>query len=148
MKRILSCLLVAVFVWMLIPLSEAETAIVEYLPDGSYFVTTIAAEDGPCLRGYTNQQRNSTYYNNSGVAQWKMTLYASFYYDGTTSYANSCLVSYTIYHDAWYYEEKQEETNGNVASGTLKMAYKVLGITIYTRSRSLTITCDKDGNIS
>ena len=148
MKKVLSCVFALLFLCMLIPKAKAETAEIEYLPDGSYFVTTIAADESDACRGNITRIKESIYYDASGVEQWRMKLTASFFYNGTTSYCTSCSVTYTIQNTAWHFDGKQENIDGNVAFGSLTMVKKFLGITIKTVTRSLTLTCDKDGNVS
>ena len=154
MKRITSFVLIGCMLLCLFPvLSNADEdrcgnmEMVEYLSDGSYFVTEIERIE-TLDKGTVSFLKQLHYYNSSDDLQWTMKLNAAFTYNGTTAACTSCSVTYTIQNTAWHYDSKQETIDGNVATGTLTMVKKLLGIPIKTVTRTLTITCDKDGNVS
>ena len=128
---------------------------VTYLDDGSYYVTVI--EDCPDVgdpvntagsRSTVTKSKSTTYYNSSNTAQWKFTLKGTITYDGSTSQCTGASSSVTIYNTAWSVYSKTASHSGNQATGNVTMQRKVLGIVVETKTRSLTLTCDKNGNVS
>lgn len=146
MKKTVAALLVCILFALLIPVSAADAAQAEPLPDGGYFVTETVVT--PVSRGSLNVEKRDYYYNNSGEKQWTMVLHGSFTYNGTTAACTSASITYTIYNSNWHFQSKNAWPSGNTANGTLTMDRKFLGITIQTVTKSLTITCDANGNIS
>lgn len=128
-----------------------------YFDDGSYCITTINTIESTfassCTDGIlsTNSSITSTkstiYYSALHTALWKFNLTASFTYNGSTSTCTSSSSSVDIYDTSWYVNSKTASKSGNKATGTVIMKRNVLGI-ITTRTASLTMTCDKNGNVS
>lgn len=159
MNKIVSTLLCIFFLFTAIPVAGAETvtttdsSYTEYLPDGSHYVTELhidscRTDSGMIGRSSTSGKKESVYYNAFGEKQWSMKLTGTFTYNGVTSACTAASVSYTIYNSAWQYQSKSASANGNAANGSLTMIKKLLGITVQTETKSLTIVCDKNGNLS
>lgn len=129
---------------------------VEYFDDGSYMVTTFedvefdTDEEVTLLSTYktVSKSKSSTYYTASGVAQWKFTIAGTFQYNGTTSSAKSASSSVTIYNSQWSVKSRNAYTSGNSVKGDIACTKKNLIIIPVTISRSLTLTCSKDGVFS
>ncbi len=125
---------------------DKTTTTVEYLDDGSYIVTTLTVPD-IYTRSTKSTNKTATYYENDGSAVWAYTLYASFTYDGKTSKCTSVSDSYVIYDDSWYMSSHSCKKDGNLASGTITMKKKVLGVVVDTVTKPVYISCNQYGNI-
>lgn len=164
MKRLLILLLAVILVFSL-PFSTAfATEIDEASAVGidfrDYSTETIWYSDGSSLEVHTESNtvpgtRNSltgerTYLkkDSSGALEWKATLTATFTYNGSTSTCTSASCSVPIYKSNWYVVSCTTARSGNTATTNLTMGYKVNGSTLYTRSYTITLSCDANGNLS
>ena len=104
MKKILSLLLCCslLFAVATLPASAKavpetpETRTVEYLPDGSYFVTELTRENS-LLRSSQGGSKTSTYYNSNDVAIFAVTVHGSFTYSyGVSSSATSASRCFSV----------------------------------------------------
>lgn len=102
----------------------------------------------------TNERGNSKtfsrsyeYYENN-IFRWSATLTGSFTYDGVTSTCTSSNLSFFISNSAWYVVSQYAYRSGNTAYGDYTMGARILGITYKTTSFNMSISCDKDGNVS
>jgi len=148
MKRMLSCVLVAILVIGVLPIcgnaSEVETICFE---DGSYATVEVVCY-GTRASGSVTGNKNYSYYDRNSVKQWKATLTGSFTYTGSSSTCTSSDINVTIYNSDWYVYSKSASKSGNTASGSATVAEKLLGVTITTVPVSLTLKCDANGNLS
>lgn len=148
--RIFSIVLIAVLLVGMFPVnvSAAQTheSIITF-DDGSYLQITI---EDISTRATNTRTANKylTYYNSSDEVEWEAKLTASFTYTGTTSSCTSASCSVTVNDSAWYVVSKSASYSGNTATANLTMGKKFLGITIDKPEYTITLTCDKDGNLS
>lgn len=110
--------------------------------DGSYAIITTGA--GSLTRAVIDKDKTYTYYNSSGQRCFSYTLYASFTYNGTTSSADDCHYFISIYRQGWEISTHREYVSGNTAYGSATFT----GPEDQTRSLSISLTCDKDGNVT
>lgn len=89
-----------------------------------------------------------TYYDSNDNVEWEAKLNASFTYDGTTSSCTSASCTVTIYDSVWYEISNTTTRSGSTATTALTMGRKFLGITISKPEYTITLSCDKDGNLS
>ena len=96
---------------------------VEYLEDGSYFITTVSE--------YTNynistlfaksssktKTKSTGYYNSNGDAYWTASITATFTYNGSTASCTSVSKSTTIYNSAWKCTASSCGKSGATATG-------------------------------
>lgn len=154
MKRTLSlvlCLIITLstltpFIAHAEELSEENKEIIVF-DDGSYLeivTTSVSTRASGSKTGY----KNYTYVDNSNVLQWKATLTASFTYTGTSSTCTSANCSVSISNSAWYVVSNSTSRSGNTATTNLTMGRKALGVTVSKPSFVITLSCDKDGNLS
>lgn len=160
MKRIICALLIIVMMLTVIPMAgaSAEQAPMEqivYYNDGSYLIINLEETENYSVSGTKAVQANSksgnktcTYYENTGVAVWAVTLSASFTYDGNSSSCTAANCSVNIYDSAWYVISKSTSRSGNTATANVTMGKKVLGVTTKTVPCTLTLSCDVNGNLS
>lgn len=111
-----------------------------YYEDGSYAVITM----NNLTRSSENGWKTYTYYNPLGQRCFAYGLYASFTYNGVTSKADSCSYKAAIYRQGWDMSSHSEYVSGNTAYGRATFT----GPNGETRTASLTLTCDKNGNVT
>lgn len=119
--------------------SPAEHTI--YYDDGSYAVITFASSP---TRSSKADTKSYTYYNPLGQRCFTYRLLASFTYDGVTSRADSCTYAAEIYRQGWDLDTHSEYVSGNTAYGRATFT----GPNGESRAASLTLTCDKNGNVT
>lgn len=145
MKRILS--LMAVLVLCLSVLMSTASAAnqtgerIDY-EDGSYAIITTGAAG--LTRATCNESKTYTYYNPSNQRCFSYTLYASFTYNGITSSADYVNYNAAIYRQGWDILKHNEYTSGKTAYGSATFT----GPTGTQYPVSLSLTCDKDGNVT
>lgn len=126
----------------------AQSEVIHY-DDGSYAVITVEKAVGTArATNYTSGSKEYKYYSSSNVIQWKATLNATFTYTGssaTCTKVNSLNV--TIYDSAWSVGSKSTSKSGNTAYGYLTMNGAIIGGTQGVPV-TLTLSCDKNGNLS
>lgn len=112
-------------------------------------ITTETFENVTTARAASSITTSRTYEleNNSGkiVAAFKLT--AKFSYNGSTSSCTSATYSTSIFNDEWSFTEASANRSGNRATGSFTAKLIHLGITRQTISDTVTLTCDKNGNI-
>ncbi len=129
---------------------------IEYFNDGSYIVTEIIQSTSNYAKGAattTTGTKTKTYYSSSNVALCALKITASFSHNGSTV---SCVgTSHTEYsYDNSWSVQNVTTSHGNSSStkaygkASGYFVKKILGITMNTISTSVTVYCDKDGNLS
>lgn len=153
MKRRLISILLIIFALGTLPMdvyAEAEQNDVNnviYFDDGSYIVFSI--EETNTRAAYTKTAtKKTTYYDGSGNVEWEARLQASFTYNGATSSCTSADCTVDISENAWYVVSESTSYSGSTATTNLTMGEKLLFITIAKYDYTITLTCDKDGNLS
>lgn len=148
--KILVCALLIIALLPINVLATSETTDatdIIYFEDGSYLTVKTIVVDA--RESFTkNASRLYEYYSSSNVKKWEATLIATFIYDGASCTCASSSVQVNILDSAWYIVSKEESKSGNTAIGDLVMGYKFLGITTTKKTVNMSITCDKDGNLS
>lgn len=153
MKRQIVLLIVSILILSLFPVQVASAGreaelleVVEY-EDGSYLEISVQSIQ---LRasGSVTKTKNYIYHNTDGTSAWKISLTGSFTYTGSSATCTSSSCNVTIYDTNWYVISKSSSKSGNVAYGTASLGRKVLGVTVEQKTYSLTLTCDKNGNVS
>lgn len=150
MKRIICLFVTMILLVTLLPINtsanEMESRII-YFADGSFLEVIMETVElrtsGTISGGKTYQYKNS-----NGELQWKAVLNGMFTYTGSSATCTSSSCNVTIYNTSWYQVTKTTGKRGATATAELTMGYKVLGITAKKVPISMTLTCDKDGNLS
>lgn len=150
MKKLFAILSVVLLLTMLFPLEAfAAEQIVSsetvYLEDGSYCVVTLTESMG---RSSKTGTKSSKHYDSNGVLQWTLTVTGTFKYDGSTATCTSVSHSVTISNSAWSVSAQGSTKGGNTAKAVVTMVKTVLGAQTLTQTKTLTLSCDKDGNLS
>lgn len=112
-----------------------------YYDDGSYAVVT---NSNYSTRASTDAVKSYTYYNPQGQKCFAYVLFASFTYNGTAGKADSCNFAAEIYRQGWDMASHSEYVSGNTAYGNVTFT----GPDGQVRTASLTLTCDKNGNVT
>lgn len=116
MKRVLSFILVLSFLFTTASAYDGTTTERIDYEDGSYAIITLT-KAGPG-RAAAYDSKTYTFVNPSGQKCFTYTLYATFYYDGMTSRAESCNFDVLISHRDWSLDSHSEYPVGNKAVGT------------------------------
>lgn len=153
MKRLITLLTVSILILSLFPIQIAFASqgcelleVVEY-EDGSYLEISMQSSQSRAS-GSLTKTKNYIYHNTDGTSAWKISLTGSFTYTGTSATCTASNCSVTIYESNWYTISKSATKSGNTAYGTATLGYKYLGVTVQQKTYNLTLTCDKDGNVS
>lgn len=150
MKRTISLLLVAALLMMVLPLKITVSAEPVthtdkvLLPDGSYLVYTVTS----MRNRSTNRTYGSTdidYRSKEGTLCWSATLSGSFTYDGKSATCVDASITTKVYRSGWYTASKSAHASGNTAVGYVTMGNSATGEVF---PRTITLTCDKNGNRS
>lgn len=125
--------------------STTQTEIISF-EDGSYLtveLTTVQSRS-------TSRTASKTYHyhNLLGTEEWYATLTGTFTYDGTTSKCTLSGVTIGITDSSWYIVSRESHEEGDTAYGTVVMGVKFLGITTDKKTVNMSLTCDKNGNLS
>lgn len=146
MKKILVFVLVfaVAFSCFVVSASAVETTrTVEYLADGSYYVTEIE-ESHSLARASKTGTKTSTYYTSDDIKVFSVRLMGTFTYNpGVSATATSETVNVVLHQSSATFVSKSSRHYGATAYGSGIVSYG--GLTI---SKSVNLTCDKYGNLS
>ena len=114
------------------------------LEDGGYIIEEITS-DSPNQRATSTKSgtKTSTRYTASGSALYAVKVTGSFKYTGSTSWSTASTATVSIYDSDVTYVSKSATYASNYARATGSVTY--LGD---PESRTVTLYCDKDGNLS
>ncbi|MBQ7296034.1 MAG: hypothetical protein IJW86_10795 [Clostridia bacterium] len=89
----------------------------------------------------------ANYYSSKGEALWSVYLTAEFKYNGRKAVCTSSSISFRIIDSDWklIYSSRSEQDNTAVGNFVVKQ-YK-LGVPLKEVEGTLTLTCDKNGNV-
>ena len=151
MKKRISLLLTLLMILALLPVQVfAADSTVAYDDDGGYTVVTIEEDQYGLTRATSTKSGSITYqhYTANDELEWKAVMHATFTYDGSTSSCTS-VNSLTVktYNDTWSLYSKSYSKSGNTATGNVTMAKKLL-VGSGKVPITLTLSCDKNGNLS
>lgn len=127
--------------------SKEETTEVILFDDGSYIEVSIVSS--PARSIYSrNGYKKYVYHDSNDNVSWEAKLSGTFIYTGDSATCTTASCTVTIYNDQWYEVSKTTTRSGNAATTQLTMGLKFLGVTVDEREYTITLTCDKDGNLS
>lgn len=152
MKRLLCCVMVMVLLAAMFPVfgnaaAYGEEVVTEVFADGSYETESIykmQTRAGGTISG--SKVRN--HYDSKGTLCWQFVLNGSFSYTGSSATCTSSTCSVSIYSQGWYVISKNASKSGNTASANATMGNRIDGGKVNQASASLTLRCDKNGNLS
>ncbi|MBQ3137701.1 MAG: hypothetical protein IJB74_09510 [Clostridia bacterium] len=88
-----------------------------------------------------------SYYSSDGDLLWTVYLSADFTYNGKKSVCDDVKTFSIIYDSDWTLISREGTKNGSTASAYFKIRQNKLGVPLKTIERTVSISCDKDGNI-
>lgn len=116
-------------------------------------MTELVETSDPGIQPFSTIQTKSgsktqRYVNSSGATLWYVTVHAFFTYNGSTSSCTSTDVTAESNSSAWKVTNKSSWKSGNTgyASATGHQ-YNILGMETNTLSRTVSISCTKNGNL-
>ena len=119
----------------------------EYLSDGSFY-ETITYVNNEMTRGSRTSSKITTFYNGDKKAMWYVKVTATFTYNGSTSKCTSATADAESYVNTWRIDRKSASRGGNSATATATAQRLVAGTVVETVTKSVTLSCDKNGNLS
>lgn len=144
MKKAVSLsLCVILFSILLIFPVSAETTEIEYLPDGSYYIIEMERSDISLFSDQKSGSKSATYYNARKTAQFKVTVTGYFEYNGLSYEATDSECTVTIYNLECSIVSTNADYVGNTAT-----AEAIVKSGTNELFKSVTITCDENGNLS
>lgn len=151
MKKISAVFLTCILILFALPLQvQAQQRDVIYYADGSYTIVAIEGSVDGMTRTTSSKTGTKHYdhYTSSGQLQWKVTLTATFTFDGSASTCTSVQTpGITIYANDWTVSSKSSYRNGNTATANVEMKKSgLLGSKKYPVT--ITLSCDKNGTLS
>ena len=152
-RRIFSCLLMVALLVAVLPqyaLAEEPAcgpAKIIYMENGDYIVVTTEVYETRATQTKSANKKYS-YTTSNGDVEWIITLNGTFTYTGTTSTCTASSCTVTVNDNSWYVVSKTASRSGSTATANVTMGRKLLGITIAKDDYTLTLTCDKNGNLS
>ncbi|MBQ7116969.1 MAG: hypothetical protein IJN88_02020 [Clostridia bacterium] len=88
-----------------------------------------------------------SYFSADGELLWTAVLTAEFSFNGKKSVCDSADAGCLIYDSDWKLLSKEIRKKDNSASAYFKIRQYKLGVPLKTIEKTITLTCDKDGNI-
>ena len=150
-KGCISVFLLLVMLLVMLPVRAEAAQIVEteieYLPDGGY-IETVVTESVSRASGTKTGTKVKRQVDADGNEQWAIQLQGTFSYNGTSASCTNAVCNVTVSANNLYVVSKAASKSGAVATANVTMGQKVLGITIAKNAYELTLTCDKNGNLS
>lgn len=157
MKKLAAVLAAVTLFLCILPMQTfaAESEVgrnVTYYADGSYSVVSITEGEQSKVSARATTYRDGTkvytHYSSSGTVEWRATMRATFSYTGSSATCTSVdNLSVNIYDSGWSLASKSTRRSGNTAYGDVVMERSIIGGTQGVPV-TLTLSCDKNGNLS
>lgn len=148
-RRVFSVALVIFLLASAVVVAQAAQKEVIYHGDGGYTVVTVTKEvtEGRAAN-YSRGEKEYEHFTGDDILQWKAVLDATFTYNGSSATCTKVnALNVTIYDSGWSVGSKSTSKSGNTAYGYLTMRGMLVGgeqgVPV-----TLTLTCDKNGNLS
>lgn len=156
MKKVVSVLLIVMIMFSLnvpafaVENIDNENTVIEYLEDGSCFITTITVveENSTYATNTKTFTKTVSYKDEDGIVCWKATLTATFRYTGSSATCTESDVTYTVSNSKWKITSATASKSGNTATADITAKRYTLGIPVETLNRTITMTCSANGTIS
>ena len=142
---LISLLIIPVQIFAYSPTASIPDTV--YFTDGSYSIIQIEIIETRAL-STTSAKKIHTHYDSLGNEVWSVALNTTFSYDGQTSKCDVANITINISGSGWYTVSRSASRDGNTGSCTVVMGYKLFGITTDKKTVEMSISCDKNGNIS
>ena len=125
---------------------------IEYLDNGDYIVTELVVDlpNAPSqekvqeTRATKTGSKTASYYNSAGSKIWSITVTGTFSYtSGSSSTATNSTATVNIYNSNAKFVSKNAYTSGSTATASGTVSFMATPTT-----KSVSVTCDKYGNLS
>ena len=126
---------------------QKQVKVIYMFDDGSQLLEgqpTVIAQ----TRGGVTAQKAYHHRNSDGNILWTATVTGTFTYNGSTSACTSASYNIQVYNSSWSEQSGSAYPSGNSAIADVVMARKLLFIVVETVPVTITLTCDKSGNLS
>lgn len=148
MKRLfsLSCCLILIIAFSVPVFASEQQNLISYqvteLEDGIVVICELFQDDptGSSNAGYTWRKTIKSNGTTIGI----VAIHGTFAYDGSTVSVVSKSVTQTDTYDGWSYKQNSFTSSG----GTITLDGKLTKLLFVSVPFTMTLTCDKDGNIS
>lgn len=150
MKRAVSILMLVFFLFGALPMAGAAEAVSEErieLGDGYYLIAE-TFQSGVRASKSVSGSKPYTCYDGAGTALWKVTLYGTFTYTGSSATCTASSISTTIYENSWSTGSKSASKSGSKATGSATMKQTKNGLTAKSVPVSLSLSCSASGTLS
>ena len=99
-------------------------------------------------RGSLTAQKPYYHCNSSGTVLWTVTVTGTFTYNGSTSSCTSASYGTETNSSSWSEQSGNAYPSGNSAIADVVMIRRLLFIIVDTVPVTITLTCDKNGNLT
>lgn len=129
--------------------SEAiDSQLITYADGSTLEITVFQIPSITRSSGNITGGRSYTHRDSNGSTNWTATLTASFTYNGASATCTTASCSVSISDSSWYVVSRTASRSGNTATANLTMGRRALGVTVSTSNYTITLSCDKSGNLS
>lgn len=138
---------ILLFTFCIINITNTNASCAE---NNDYYLETTIIDESPAFASFSQSHpqtitktKTTTLKSADGTSLWKVSITATFIYDGTTSKCTSCSHSATTYVKSWRIISLTSHKNNNSA---VAIAIAQHGTNQY--SQAVTLTCSKNGKVS
>ena len=138
------------FLFGALPMAGAAEAVSEErieLGDGYYLIAE-TFQSGVRASKSVSGSKPYTCYDGAGTALWKVTLYGTFTYTGSSATCTASSISTTIYENSWSTGSKSASKSGSKATGSANIKQTKNGLTAKSVPVSLSLSCSASGTLS
>jgi len=115
--------------------------------DGGYIVIELLQIQTRSSNTIAGQKQIKRYDTNNQL-EWQAVLTAQFEYNGQSATCTSANCAVFTVDESWHEVSNVTTRSGGTATTSLVISRKLLGITVKTINETITLTCDKNGNLS
>lgn len=145
----LTLFLTGLYPWNNVQAQTISYSYAEELPNGYYITTFVETLDSNARSSTKTATKTCNISSNTGEVVATYKLIASFSYPyNDTARCTSTTYSTSVNDSSWSFSDCSADKSGNKATGHFIIKKTFLGITRDTIEKTITITCDKNGNIS
>ena len=127
--------------------SDFPISYYEYYDNGYYAEIAVNINYVDAVNSIISGYKTYYYYDSSNQILWSYTLYGTFSYNGSTATCTNTDDSYNINNSNWHNDSHGHYGSGNTAYGSVTMKKKVLGITVDTVTKNVSLSCSPDGTL-
>ncbi|MBR3077456.1 MAG: hypothetical protein IKQ54_11820 [Oscillospiraceae bacterium] len=121
---------------------------VVFFEDGSREETSITQVQPSRILHHKVGSIIRSYYNSSDTLIWRVKLTGLFSYNGVTSSCDDANTTITFYESGWSTLSENTSCSGFTAQTAVVLGKRYDGITLPTANVNMSLSCDKDGNLS